>query len=87
MKTGVLHAGVAEIVEEMDAVNPQYYRQRIGPAAVSGLGISGPDAVFQSLPGNQAIHAFQKRFAAGPAFLALIFQIRKQPALVKTGVG
>ena len=73
----VLHAGVAEVVEELDAVDPQHYRQRVGPASVSGLGVAGPDTVFQTLPGNQPIHPFQEDLAAGSAFLALIFQIGK----------
>ena len=82
MKTGVLHAGVTEVVEKLDAVNPQHHRQRVGLAAASRLGIdrlgiAGPDAVFQSLSGNQAIHALQEDLPAGPALLALVSQVSK----------
>ena len=67
--------------------SPKHHRQRVGPAAVSRLGIAGPDAVFQSLRGNQAVHALQEDLPAGPALLVLVFQVGKEPALVKTGAG
>jgi len=40
----VLHCGVAEVVEDLDAVDSQHHRQRIGMAAPSGLGIEELDA-------------------------------------------
>ena len=42
MKTGGLHARVAEIVEELHAVNPQHHRQRVGPSALASLGVEEP---------------------------------------------
>ena len=73
----VLHAGVAEVVEELDAVDSQHDGQRVGPLAVSSFGIVGADAVLQDLPGNQPVHSLQEQFAAGLALLALVFQIGK----------
>ena len=36
----VLHTRVAEIVEELHTMNPQHHRQRIGAAALAGLGVN-----------------------------------------------
>ena len=73
----ILHAGVAQVVEQLHAVNPQHHRQRVGPAALARLGIYRPDALLQPLPRNQAVHALQEQLAAGPALLALVFQVRE----------
>ena len=73
----VLHAGVAEIVEQLHAVNPQHHRQRVGTPALASLGINRTDTLLQFLPRNQAIHPLQEQLAAGLAFFALVFQVSK----------
>ena len=73
----ILHAGVAEVVEELHAVNTQHDGQGIGMAALAGLGVEGADTPLQSWPGNQAIHPVQEQLPAGLAVLALVFQIGK----------
>ena len=77
----VLHAWVAEIVEELDAVDSQHDGQRIGMASPSRLGVEETESVLQQLPWNQAVHTlqekFQEKFPAGLALLALVFQIGK----------
>ncbi len=55
--------------------------------APPSLGIEGIDAAFQLLPGNQPVHPLQEQLPSGLALLPLIFQVGKEPALVKTGVG
>ena len=77
MKTGVLHAGVAQVVEELDAVDPEHGRQRVGMASPAVLGVDGTYSVLHALPRNQGIHTLQEQFTAGLAFLALVFQISK----------
>ena len=77
MKTGVLHAGVAEIVEELHTVNSQHHGQRIGLAGLASLGVHGPDSLLQTLPGDQAVHPFQEQFPPGLALLAPEFQFGK----------
>ena len=73
----ILHAWVAEIVEDLDAVDSQHDGQRIGMASPSRLGVEGTEAVLQQLPGNQAVHTLQEKFPAGLALLALVFQVGK----------
>ena len=73
----VFHAGVAEVVEELDAVGSEHDRQRVGVAAPASLGIEGTDPLLQALPGNQSLHTLQENFPAGLALLALVFQIGK----------
>ena len=41
MKTGVLHARIAEIVEELHTVNSQHHGQRIGLPSLPALGYTG----------------------------------------------
>ena len=77
MKTGGLHARVAEIVEELHTVNSQHHGQRIGLAALASLGVHGPDSLLQTLPGDQAVHPFQEQLPPGLALLALEFQFGK----------
>ncbi len=50
----ILHAWIAEVVEQLHAVNPQHHRQWVRPTALSGLGVDRPDALLQPFPGNQA---------------------------------
>ena len=70
----ILHAGVAEVVEELDAVGPEHDRQRVGMTSPVGLGVAGADAVLQVLPGNQGVHALKKELAARLALLSLAVQ-------------
>ena len=42
MKTGVLHAGITEVVEELDAVDSQHGGQRVGMASPSGRRVAEP---------------------------------------------
>ena len=69
-----LHAGVTEIVEELHTVNSQHHGQRIGPAALAGLGVHGPDSLLRTLPGDQNLHPFLEQLPVGLALLAVKFQ-------------
>ena len=55
MKTGVFHGRVAQVVAELDYVDPQHHRQVIGPAPPACLGVVRPNALLQPLPGNQGV--------------------------------
>ncbi len=73
----ILHARVAQVVEELDAVDSQHDVQRVRMSPPSGLEVEGADAVLQQLPGG-----LERPFApgtdpAGLALLALVFQVGK----------
>ena len=73
----ILHTRVAEIVEELDTVNPQHNCQRVGSASLACLGVVGADSLLQRPPGDETFHPLQEQLPAGPALLALILQISK----------
>ena len=67
----VLHGGVAEVVAELDAVDAQHHRQRVGPPSPSCLRVVGLDARLQCLPGHEAVDAFEEQLTAGLPLLLL----------------
>ncbi len=77
MKTGVLHPRIAEIVEQLHAVNSQHHRQIIWLTPSTSFRVIRADTLLQTLPGNQTIHPFQKYLPTGPPLLALVFHVCK----------
>ncbi len=67
----VLHGGVAEVVAELDAVDAQHHRQRVGPPSPSRLRVVRLDARLQLLPGHKGVEAFKEQLAARLALLLL----------------
>ena len=68
----VFHGRVAQVVEQLHAVNSQHGRQRIGRPAILALRVITGYLLLQLLPGNQFVHPFQKDLAAGLALLGLV---------------
>ncbi len=73
----VLHAWVAQIVEELDTVDSQHDGQRVGMSSLSCVGVEGADALLEQLPGNQVVHPLKEQLPASLALLALVFQVGK----------
>ena len=71
----ITHAGVAEIAEELDAVDSQHYGQQVGLSPPAPLGVKGTAAGLQQLPRNQTVHPLQEHLPADLALLALVFQV------------
>ena len=69
----VLHGGVAQIVEQLHAVNAQHHRQIIGTTPSARLRIERSDAV----PRKQTIHAFEESLPTGLSLLVVVFEVRK----------
>ena len=73
----VFHRRVAEVVEQLHAVNPQQQGQRIrGPPARAG-GLDRADARFEPRPRQQRIHALEKALPPRLARLAVILHVGK----------
>ena len=69
---GILHGGIAQVVEELHAVHTQHDRKIIGrPALLAWWVIMRGDLIFQAVPGNERLHAFQEQLTPGLAFLFL----------------
>ena len=64
----VFHRRVAEVVEQLHAVNPQQQGQRVGRSPTRAGGVDRAEARFEPRPGQQRVHAPQK---ALPPRLAL----------------
>lgn len=69
---GVFHGWVAEVIEQLHAVDSQHGRQRIRWPAGLALGIISGYLLLQLLPRNQLVHPLQKDLAAGLALLGLV---------------
>ena len=69
---GVLDGWVAEIVEQLHAVDSQHGLQRIRWPARLALRIITSYLLLQLLPRNQLVHPLQKYLAAGFALLGLV---------------
>ena len=69
---GIFHGRIAQVIEQLHAVDPEHGRQRIGRPAVLALGVIAGYLLLQLLPGNQLVHPFQKDLAAGLALLVLV---------------
>jgi len=68
----VFHGGIAEVVEQLHAVDSQHGRQRIRWTASLALGVISGYLLLQLLPRNQLVHPFQKDLAAGLTLLGLV---------------
>ena len=69
---GVFHGRVAEIIEQLHAVDSQHGGQRVRWPASLALWVVSSDLLLQLLPGNQLVHPLQKDLAAGLALLGLV---------------
>jgi hypothetical protein len=58
-------------------VYPQHHIQRIGAAAIAGLGAVTGNLLLQTLPRYQGIHLFKKLLPAGFAFHVVVFRFSK----------
>ena len=74
----ILHPRVAQVVEQLHAVNAQHRRQPIRPPPASSLRIERLDALRQTLPRNQLVHPRQKLLAPRTPLLRVVFQLRKR---------
>ena len=68
----VFHGRIAQVIEQLHAVNSQHGRQRIGRPSVMALGVITGHLLLQLLPGNQLVHPLQKDLATGLALLVLV---------------
>jgi len=69
----VFHGRIAQVIEQLHAVNPQHGRQRIRGPSVPALRVITGYLLLQLLPRNQLVHPFQKDLATGLALLGLVF--------------
>jgi len=69
---GVLDGWVAEIVEQLHAVDSQHGRQRIRRSASLALEVMLGYLLLQLLPGNQLVHPLRKDLAVTLALLGLV---------------
>jgi len=67
-----MHGRVAEVIEQLHAVNPQHGGQRIRWPASLALGVISGYLLLQLLPRNQLVHSSQEDLAAGLALLGLV---------------
>lgn len=68
----VFHSRIAEVIEQLHAVNAQHGRQRIGKPFVLVLGVLTGYLPLQLLPRDQLIHPLQEDLATSVALLALL---------------
>jgi len=68
----VFHSRIAEVIEQLHAVNAQHGRQRIGKPFVLVLGGLTGYLPLQLLPRDQLIHPLQEDLATSVALLALL---------------
>ena len=73
----ILHARIAQVVEQLHTMNPQHHPKRIGAAATASLRIERLDPILQLLPGNQPLHLLQEDLPARPPLLRIVLQFRK----------
>ena len=77
----VLHPRVAQVVEQLHAVNPQQRRQRVRLPPPARLRIQRPNPRLQTLPRNQRLHPLQKQLPPRPPLLPLVLHIRERHLL------
>ena len=62
-RTGVveflLHAGVAEVEPELEAVDAQHHAQRVRAVSAATLRVDRRDALLQLSPGDKPVHALE----------------------------
>ena len=68
----IFHGRIAQVIEQLHAMDSQHGRQRIRRPAVLALRIITGYLLLQLLPRNQLVHPFQKDLAAGLALLVLV---------------
>ena len=73
----VLHAGVAQVVEQLHAVHAQHHRERVWPPTPTGLRIERLDARLQPAPRDQRVHLLKEHLAPRPPLLRGVFQLRE----------
>ena len=73
----VLHPRVAQVVEQLHAVNTQHHRQRVRAPTAPRLRIERLDPSLQPLPGNQLVHLLKEQLTPRPALLQVVLQFRK----------
>jgi hypothetical protein len=74
---GIFHGRVAEVIEQLHAVNAQHRGQRVRWSTSLALGVITGYLLLQLLPENQFLHSFQKDLAAGFALLGLALGFRE----------
>lgn len=73
----VFHRRIAQIVEQLQAMNAKHRRQRVWRPTGTSLVIMLAELLLQLLPGNQRIHLLQKHLATGLALLGGVFGLGK----------
>src|SRR5690554_2848195 len=68
----VFHGRVAEVIEQLHAVNSQHGGQRIGRPAILALRVIAGYLLLQLLPRDQLVHPFQEDLATSLALLGLV---------------
>lgn len=69
----IFHGRIAQVVEQLHAVDTKHGRQRIRRPSALALGLITGYLLLQQLPGDQLVHPLQKYFAAGLSLLILVF--------------
>ncbi|AKH68079.1 hypothetical protein IMCC21906_00386 [Spongiibacter sp. IMCC21906] len=70
---GIFHRRITEVVEQLQAVDPKHYCQRVRRIPVLTLGIVLAEFLLQLRPGNQAIHFLEEQLPPRLALLVLVF--------------
>ncbi len=77
----LLHAGVAEVEPELEAVDAQHHAQRVGAASAARLRVDGRDALLQLSPGDEPVHALQEPLAPCLDLLVLVLDAAERTLL------
>ena len=56
----LLHAGLAQVEPELEAVDAQHHPQGVGAPAAPALRVDGRDAPLQLRPGDEPLHALKE---------------------------
>ena len=65
---GIFHGRIAQVREELHAMEAQHDRKGIGwPALLALWVIMRRDFLFEALPGNEGLHALQEQLPPGLA--------------------
>lgn len=73
----IFHRRIAQVVEQLQAMNTKHCRQRIGRTTGPSLVVMFAELFLQLLPRDQRIHLLQKHFTASLAFLGRVFGFGK----------
>lgn len=69
-----IHAGVAEVVEQLHAVEALHQSTRARSATPPGLGMEGLGRLLQPVPRSQPVHLVEERLAPRPTALRLVLK-------------